>query len=103
MLRRRRRVLFVGLLLAGVALAAARRRTRAAGAPPAQSAVTATTAPPWIASEDGSCPLAHPVKANDRSRIYHLPGGRFYDRTIAERCYATPEGAERDGYRRAKA
>ena len=43
------------------------------------------------------------MKANDNSGIYHLPGGRFYERTVPERCYAAAEGAEADGYRRAKA
>lgn len=56
----------------------------------------------WVEPTDGACPLSHPVKANDNSGIFHLPGGRFYDRTGAERCYATAEDAEADGYRRAK-
>jgi hypothetical protein len=56
----------------------------------------------WIVPTDGQCPLTHPVKANDKSRIYHVPGGRFYERTGAERCYVTPDAAETDGYRRAK-
>ena len=43
------------------------------------------------------------MKANDNSGIYHLPGGRFYERTVPERCYTAAEGAEADGYRRAKA
>ena len=29
----------------------------------------------------------YPIKANDSSRIYHVPGGQFYDRTVPERCY----------------
>lgn len=56
----------------------------------------------WVAPIDGACPVSHPIKANDNSGIYHRPGGRFYDRTVPERCYATPEAAERDGYRAAK-
>jgi len=57
----------------------------------------------WIPpNEDGSCPDGFPIKANDNSGIYHVPGGRFYVRTRAERCYATAEGAEADGYRAAK-
>jgi len=52
---------------------------------------------------DGSCPPTHPVKANDNSGIYHVPGGRFYNRTVAERCYTTAVAAEADGYRPAKA
>ena len=53
--------------------------------------------------DDGACPVSHPVKANDHSGIYHVPGGRFYDRTVAVRCYADPESATADGYRPAKA
>lgn len=58
----------------------------------------------WVAPfEDGSCPPTHPIKANDNSGIYHVPGGRFYKRTVAEHCYPTAEAAETDGYRPAKA
>ena len=56
----------------------------------------------WVPAEAGSCPLSHPVKANANSMIYHEPGGRFYDRTRAERCYADAVAAEADGYRAAK-
>jgi len=57
----------------------------------------------WVAPVDGKCPDGYPIKANDNSHIFHVPGGRFYDRTVAERCYATTEAAVRDGYRQAKA
>jgi hypothetical protein len=57
----------------------------------------------WVAPVDGNCPDGYPIKANDNSHIFHVPGGRFYDRTVAERCYATTEAAVRDGYRQAKA
>ncbi len=57
---------------------------------------------PWVSPLDGVCPLTHPVKANDNSGIYHVPGGRFYDRTQAERCYRDAATAEADGYRAAK-
>lgn len=57
----------------------------------------------WVAPlDDGSCPLSHPIKANDNSQIFHEPGGRFYERTRAERCYADAASAEADGYRAAK-
>jgi hypothetical protein len=58
--------------------------------------------PTWVAAEDGSCPLSHPVKANANSGIYHVPGGQFYERTKAERCYVDAAAAEADGYRAAK-
>ena len=45
----------------------------------------------------------YPIKANDNSGIFHVPGGRFYARTVTERCYANSADAVRDGYRPAKA
>jgi hypothetical protein len=57
----------------------------------------------WVdALDDGSCPLSHPIKANDNSGIFHVPGGRFYDRTKPERCYTSADAAIADGYRQAK-
>jgi hypothetical protein len=62
-----------------------------------------TDASGWVtAIDDGSCPISHPVKANGNSGIFHVPGGRFYDRTKPERCYTTPDSAIADGYRQAK-
>jgi hypothetical protein len=74
----------------------------------APAAETATDDEPaadqrWVAPVDGQCPDGYPVKANDNSGIFHVPGGRFYARTVPERCYATAEDAAADGYRRAKA
>lgn len=57
----------------------------------------------WVAPVDGACPEGYPIKANDNSGIFHVPGGRFYERTVPERCYADAADAEADGYRRAKA
>lgn len=56
----------------------------------------------WVAPDDGSCPLTHPIKTNDNSGIFHVPDGRFYKRTRAARCYTTAAAALADGYRRAK-
>jgi hypothetical protein len=42
------------------------------------------------------------VKAKLASGIFHVPGGANYDRTNADRCYASPEAAESDGLRPAK-
>ena len=67
-------------------------------------AAPADAASSWVEPLDGgTCPPSHPIKANDSSRIYHVPGGRFYDRTVAVRCYADPDAAAADGYRQAKA
>ena len=56
----------------------------------------------WVVPVDGECPEGFPIKANDKSGIYHVPGGRFYARTIPERCYARSQDAAADGYRAAK-
>jgi len=64
---------------------------------------TSTHPTKWVAPVDGACPEGFPIKANDNSGIFHVPGGRFYERTVPERCYADADDAEADGYRRAKA
>jgi hypothetical protein len=57
----------------------------------------------WLpAHDDGSAPDSHPVKVKVSSGIFHVPGGRFYDRTRPDRCYPTAAAAEADGYRRSK-
>lgn len=51
---------------------------------------------------DGVCPASHPIKGNRGSMgamIYHVPGGRNYERTKPEACFATIEEAETAGYR----
>jgi hypothetical protein len=70
---------------------------------PQAVADTPPAAPRWVAPVDGACPDGFPVKANDDSGIFHVPGGRFYERTVPERCYAHAEDAVADGYRAAKA
>jgi hypothetical protein len=72
---------------------------------PAAPAAPETAAAPtdrWRQPVDGACPDGYPIKVA-KSGIYHVPGGRSYDRTTAERCYANADDAEADGYRRAKA
>lgn len=75
--------------------------------PTKTSTATATEAAPpaqrWVAPAEGGCPDGYPVKANDSSGIFHVPGGRFYTRSGADRCYANPDDAVADGYRAAKA
>jgi hypothetical protein len=80
----------------------------AAGAAAAAEAVVEETAAgaaggavAWVAPVAGGCPDGYPVKAN-RSGIFHVPGGQFYDRTVPERCYPDPQAAEADGYRPAR-
>jgi hypothetical protein len=58
----------------------------------------------WVPSTSaGGCPDGFAIKANDSSHIFHVPGGRSYERTRPDRCYASAAAAERDGYRQAKA
>jgi hypothetical protein len=70
-----------------------------ANAAPVVAAPDATWAPP---GDDGACPVGFPVKVKESSGIYHLPDGRFYERTNADRCYVDATAAEADGYRRSK-
>ena len=73
------------------------------GAPPTVPSMAPVDQPQWLpANDDGSTPDSHPVKAKESSGIFHVPGGRFYDRTKADRCYPTAAAAEADGYRQSK-
>ncbi len=76
--------------------------TRQAVADTAPTTSVSVRAERWVAPVDGACPEGYSIKANENSGIYHQPGGRFYARTIAERCYANEEDAVADGYRAAK-
>lgn len=54
-----------------------------------------------------TCPPEYPVKGNRAGRqasrpvdpIYHVTGGRYYDVTDPEECFATAADAEAAGYR----
>jgi hypothetical protein len=117
------RRLFLLAVISGAAFAAwtaLQRRNELAGAPTAPSPTpsppppaprAATPATPagepatsarWRQPIAGACPDGYPIKVA-KSGIYHVPGGRSYDRTTAERCYVNTDDAEADGYRRAKA
>jgi hypothetical protein len=111
------RRLFLLAVISGAAFAvwtAMQRRNEPATSTPAPSpprspspspapTPTAPAAPErWCEPVDGNCPEGYPVKVA-KSGIYHVPGGRSYERTTAYRCYMNAEHAEADGYRRAKA
>jgi trigger factor len=49
------------------------------------------------------CPGGFSIKGNASSNIYHLQGGRSYDQTIPEVCFASEEDAVAAGYRASKA
>jgi methylphosphotriester-DNA--protein-cysteine methyltransferase len=42
------------------------------------------------------------VKANTKTGIYHVPGGRFYESVTPQRCYRDAAAAEADGLRPSK-
>ena len=50
------------------------------------------------ANEDGSAPEGFEIKGNADSMLYHVPGSRFYEQTVAEIWFATAEDAEAAGY-----
>lgn len=47
------------------------------------------------------CPADHPIKANLRSMIFHVPGGTYYSRTNASNgyCFDTRDHAKQKGFR----
>jgi large subunit ribosomal protein L17 len=52
-------------------------------------------------NEDGSAPVGFDIKGNKDSMRYHEPDGQWYDQTIAEVWFNTPEAAEAAGFTRA--
>jgi large subunit ribosomal protein L4 len=69
----------------------------------ARSSEVATGESPYgagshAALEDGSEPEGFPVKGNESSKLYHLPGTSFYNRTEAEVWFAGAEDAEKAGF-----
>jgi hypothetical protein len=50
------------------------------------------------AVEDGSQPDGFAIKGNAQSQKFHQPGGRWYDQTVAEIWFDTPESAEKAGF-----
>ena len=49
-----------------------------------------------------NCPSWAPIKGNAPSKIYHLRGQAFYDRTTPEQCFATETAAVKAGFRKSK-
>ena len=73
----------------------------AAPAPAPEAASASGDAGP-VSGADSVCPDSHPVKANDNSGIYHMPGQQHYGKTNARNCYASAAAAQADGYRAAR-
>ncbi len=53
------------------------------------------------ATEDGSAPEGYTVKGNADSGLYHAPGGRWYDTTVAEFWFTDEAAAEAAGFKKA--
>lgn len=47
-----------------------------------------------------NCPSWAPIKGNASSGLYHMPDGRYYDRTKPEECFRTESAARAAGYTR---
>jgi large subunit ribosomal protein L22 len=90
-----------------------RSRQRAAGlksgdAAPADDATEASdasdeaAAPQWAGSAaplaDGAAPGGFDIKGNADSMLYHVPGGRYYNQTVAEVYFDSAESAEAAGF-----
>ena len=73
-----------------------------ATAAPAESDASTGDAPYGAGSHaalpDGGEPEGFPVKGNDSSKLYHLPGTSHYDRTVAEVWFADGDAAEAAGF-----
>ena len=62
----------------------------------------ADSAPAWPGSAaplaDGSAPDGFEIKGNADSMLYHVPGGRYYNQTVAEVWFDTADNAEVAGF-----
>jgi large subunit ribosomal protein L4 len=50
------------------------------------------------ALDDGEQPEGFPIKGNASSKLYHVPGSSFYNRTVAEVWFRSEEAAEAAGF-----
>ena len=92
-------ILLIGLSLVGLAYVASSQPGVQIGLTPLP-ATPPTPAGGRPAPSGMTCPASHPIKGNRSSRLYHAPGGEFYDATRPEECFAAPADAEAAGYRR---
>lgn len=56
---------------------------------------TATTKTPTAAASTGECAVK-----GSKSKIYHVPGGAFYEKTNAAQCFANEDEAVAAGYKK---
>jgi len=87
--------------------AAEARRRRVAGSRVATEESAAPESPaitvgPWEGSAmpnaDGSAPEGFEIKGNEDSKLYHVPGSRYFDQTKAEYYFASVSAAEAAGF-----
>lgn len=55
-----------------------------------------------VPASDWDCPAWAPIKGNADSGIYHVPSGRYYEKTRPEECFRTEAAAVAAGYRKSK-
>ncbi|MGL4178388.1 MAG: 50S ribosomal protein L4 [Dermatophilaceae bacterium] len=67
-----------------------------------ESAVAAGLPPGAVPTlDDGSAPEGYTVKGNGDSGLYHLPGGRWYESTVAEFWFQDEAAAQAAGFTKA--
>lgn len=62
----------------------------------------AVTYPNRVTVYGWDCPAWAPIKGNASSKIYHVRGGAYYNRTKPEECFRTTGAAVAAGYRASK-
>lgn len=61
---------------------------------------TSTSASPKPAAGKGECKIKGNISG--KNKIYHVPGGSFYERTQAEVCFVTEKEAQSSGFRKSQ-
>jgi large subunit ribosomal protein L22 len=76
--------------------------TGATGDDTEAAVVAAVTAGAWdgsvLPADDGSAPEGYEIKGNADSMLFHVPGSRYYNQTVAEVWFDTVEHAEAAGF-----
>ncbi|AZZ39818.1 hypothetical protein C0Z10_08710 [Acidipropionibacterium jensenii] len=72
------------------------------GAPVPEGVETTADAPADDSYVGNEPPEGYVIKANSRSKKYHLPGSAGYDRTITDIWFASEEAAEAAGFTKAQ-
>ena len=75
-----------------------RRPDAATGEPPTTTEIELPAGAVRRSNDGRLSPEGFEIKGNADSMLYHVPGSRFYDQTVAEVWFATAEDAEAAGY-----